>query len=321
MILIDTNIAYYLSGISNDRNFNIELFKKDKSPKLISSISLIEIYLKNNIKDFKNIMKILYENKINAVIYGININTHENITIKKLFVKPNSYIVRIMSYLKEIYSGCLARNLVYLGFLIGAMYVYLLELYETDIKPNKLKFDFVCLNKSENEIIDLLKKDIDRYFLTKDTRDLNFIFMHVRNLTLMAIVEYKYKNDKRDKVQIFEEVKRIDLDCYKLMQDTCKKRNLKVSYIINQFDKCFGKFNLDFAGIKNIVEYFFLTDRFQWNDFDDFMIISVAEKIKNCSVLTSDKHWQKFIKFYADKNNCANLSAQTLLKFYKKNYL
>ena len=50
--LIDTNIAYYLADISKDINFDIESFRKDETPKLISSISVLELYLKNDLKKF-----------------------------------------------------------------------------------------------------------------------------------------------------------------------------------------------------------------------------------------------------------------------------
>lgn len=43
--VIDTNIAYYLLNYcgSKDKNFDLENFKKDKTSKVITSLSLLEI--------------------------------------------------------------------------------------------------------------------------------------------------------------------------------------------------------------------------------------------------------------------------------------
>jgi len=318
--LIDTNIAYYLSDLNFnfDSNFDIHKFKKDDTSKIISSISILELYLKNNIKDFKIILKGLYNNNIGIVVYGNNLKENIKPTIKKLYTKPKSYLIRMINYLKERYLYFISINIMYLGLLIGAMYTGLLELKSKKIKLKEFTFNFICFRNNE-DVLNLIKESINKYFSSSSKEDCDNIFYNVRVLTIMAIANYKDKiNGINNKVETFSSLENIELNCYQLMRETCGELNIRSRAIIDRFNKCLGDSPLDFSGLKQIVEYCFLQNKLNWNDFADFTIIRIAEKIGDCSAITSDKIWQEFIKTYSKVNDCANLSYNTLLKFYKK---
>lgn len=320
--IIDTNIAYYLSNLSKDENFDINLFKKDKTSKLISSISVLEIYLHYDLETFRHIMKKLNENKIGIVIYGNGINYNNNISLKKLSNKPKSYITRIIKYFESIYLYTISKNIMYLGFLAGGLYCYLLELKDSNKKLKELNLDFISFKTSEPIVLEYIQKDIKKYFETRKKEDCDAIYSHSRLLVLMSIASYKCKNYDTSirykyEQEEFEKIVNMELDCFGLMQETCKKRGFKSSDIIKKFYEDLGNSTLDFFGLKSVVEFLFLNDKLDWNDFVDFTLINIAERIGDCAYITSDTIWQNFIKHFSNVNHCAYLSHQAIMKFYK----
>lgn len=321
--LIDTNIAYYLAGISNDKNFEIDKFKKDETSKLISSISVLEIYLHNDLDTFRRIMNILYKNKIGIVIFGNNINYNDKVSLQKLANKPKSYIIRIIKYFEEIYLYTISKNVMYLGFLIGGLYCFLLELKDSNKKLKESNLDFISFQTSEPIVIEFIKNDIRKYFKTRKKEDCEAIYGHTRLLTIMSIVSYKCKDydisiRHTEEQKMFENIKNIELDCFGLMNETCKKRNFKNIDIMKKFYNSLGNGNLDLSGLKSVVEFLFLKDKLNWNDFADFTLINIAEKMGNCAYLTSDVVWQDFLRYYSSSNKCAEISYQAICKFYNK---
>lgn len=121
--VIDTNIAYYLLNYcgSKDKNFDLENFKQDKTSKAITSLSLLEIYLKvkKNAELYKRLMKELSQLNIGTLIHGNPLKNNQIITIKKLAYKSRGYITRTMKYIQNITLDEFANNIVYLGILIG----------------------------------------------------------------------------------------------------------------------------------------------------------------------------------------------------------
>lgn len=319
--LIDTNIAYYLAGISKDVNFDIESFKKDETSKLISSISVLELYLKNDLKIFRKIMRQLNIHKIGLVIYGNGINYNDKSSLKKLAYKPKSYIMRTIKYFEEIYLYTISKNIMYLGFLIGGVYCFLLELKNTNRKIKEVDFDFISFKNNESIVIENIKQSIRKYFKTRNKKDRDTIYEHARFLTIMAIASYKCRNDdEKVKIQnekkLFDKLINMDLNCHELMQEVCKKRGLKPKFIIQKFETSLKCDTLDFSGLKDVVESIFIDNTLDWNDFGDFTLVNIAERIGNCAYLTSDKHWQDFLKSYSVSNKCANLSYTAICKFY-----
>lgn len=320
--LIDTNIAYYLADISKDINFDIESFRKDETPKLISSISVLELYLKNDLKKFRKIMEHLNIYRIDLVVYGNEINYNDKITLKKLACKPKSYINRTIKYFEEIYLYTVSKNIMYLGFLIGGLYCFLLELKNTNKKIKELDFDFICFKNNEAIVIENIKQSIRKYFKTCNRNDSNAIYEHARFLTIMSISSYNCRNDDekvkiKNEQKMFDKLIDLDLNCYKLMQEVCKKRGLKPKIIIQKFETSLKCDALDFSGLKDVVESIFIDNTLDWNDFGDFTLVNIAERIGHCAYITSDKHWQNFLKRYSASNKCANLSYTAICKFYK----
>lgn len=321
--LIDTNIVYYLTGLSEDKNFLIEDFINDSTPKIISSISIIELYLKYDIKTFREIMKKLDNYKLHLIIYGDNVNYNENVSLKKLSTKPTSYLKRILAYFEKISVDYIAKNIMYLGFLIGGMYTYLLKIKKGGKKIKDYDFIYIGLKDKEKILLDMIKKDILQYYSTRKEEDCNKIFGNVRNIILMAIADYLY-NKNKDRISkksedYFHRICNIKLNCHKLMVTVCKAKNLKAKDIINKFYLSFNlSTKLNFNGLENIVKYLFLNNKLEWNDFSDFTIINIAEKLTNCAIITSDKSKQEFLKENSIDNKCATISCQELLKYYKQ---
>lgn len=117
--IIDTNIAYYLAELSPcDKNFNISKFKLDNNFKFISSISLLELYIKykNRLDIFKKIVKSLADNNIGIMVYGHNINNNLSLTCKKLYTKPKSYLKNFLLFTKYIHSDFNFKNRIFRHF-------------------------------------------------------------------------------------------------------------------------------------------------------------------------------------------------------------
>lgn len=326
--LIDTSIAYYLSGYSEDINFKKQDFINSPITKYISSISIIELYLKNDFQKFKKILNKLVECKVYILVFGDEVNHNESISLKKLAKKPNSYLKRMVNYFEKISLDYTAKNVMYLGILIGGMYTYLLNIKKKGNKIKNVNFNYIGFkNNKKKDLLELIKQDIVKYYKTKEKEDCNNIFEHIKLIKVLAIVDYlctKHEiNLKRTQNDYFEIISRINLNEYKLMSKVCKLKQLKQTDIINKFYSSLNSDNqyLDFRGLENIVELLFCHNKVEWNDFADFEIISIAEKIaikkyENCAVITSEKSKQKFLKGHMHNNKCAKLSYNELLKFY-----
>lgn len=327
--LIDTSIAYYLSGVSKDINFNKQAFIDSSIPKFISSISIIELYLKYDIKIVKQILNKLVEYKVYVIVFGDEVNHNESISLKKLAKKPNSYLKRMVNYFEKISLDYTAKNVMYLGILIGGMYTYLLNIKKKGNKIKNVNFNYIGFkNNKKKDLLELIKQDIVKYYKTKEKEDCNNIFDHIKLIKVLAIVDYlctKHEiNSKRTQNDYFEIISRINLNGYKLMSKVCKLKQLKQTDIINKFYSSLNSDNqyLDFRGLENIVELLFCQNNLEWNDFADFEIISIAEKIaikkyEDCAIITSEKSKQKFLKEHMHNNKCAKLSYNELLKFYQ----
>lgn len=324
--IIDTNIAYYLAELSLcDKNFNISKFKLDNNFKFISSISLLELYIKykNRLDIFKKIVKSLADNNIGIMVYGHNINHNLSLTCKKLYTKPNSYLKRIFYYLQKTYIPILISKIEYLGILIGSLYYGLCLL--KDDKSLQLKnfhFPFITFNDHGTGLIkQQIEKDVLEYWKNNSESNRDKIYANIRGLILSTICFYESKkisnNNEEHYINMFKEKnKNLILDCKKLLSDTCKERNYKTKYIFNKFEEDLKTGDLDFFTLVLLVEFLFKDNKMEFNDFADSTIISLCCKEQDFSVLTSDKDWQEFIKDSKNRFNGAKNSYNGLVSFY-----
>ena len=326
--IIDTNIAYYLSGIIPcDKNFDITKFRNDQNDKFISSVSLLELYIKyeNSLDIFKQIIKSLLDNNIGIIVYGHDINFNMSLTFKKLYFKPKSYLKRIFEYFKKTYLKIFVAKIEYLGILIGSFYYGLNMLLENKtLKLKDFNFPFISLKDHGDEIIkNQIEKDIIDYWHNNNPQNRNRIYSNIRGLILTTICFFEIKkNIGKDNEEEFAKLFReknetLDIDCKNLLQKTCKERNYKSSYLFKKFESDLKSGDLDFQSLVSIVEFLFLNNKMEFNDFADSTIISICSKSDDFSVLTSDKDWQEFVKISRDKFHGAKNSYDGLCKFYK----
>ena len=326
--IIDTNIAYYLSElIPCDKNFDIIKFKNDKNDKFISSVSLLELYIKyeDSLEIFKKIIKSLLDNDIGIIVYGHDINFNMSLTLKKLYFKPKSYLKRIFEYFKKTYLKVFVAKIEYLGILIGSFYYGLNVLFENkSLKLKEFNFPFISFNDHGNEIIKKqIEKDILDYWYDNSPENRNRIYSNIRSLVITTICFFEVKksigkDNEEEFTKLFREKDQtLDIDCKNLLQKTCKERNYKSSYIFKKFESDLKSGDLDFQSLVLIVEFLFLNNKMDFNDFADSTIVSICSKSDNFSVLTSDKDWQEFMKISRDKFFGAKNSYDGLCEFYK----
>ena len=323
-IIIDTNIAYYLSNISKETSLSIEKFKNLTDPIFISSISLLEIYYKyGNNEKFKTILSSLNNFNIGIILYGRNFKENERPSIHKLLKRPKSYTKRIMNYFKEIYIDELANNIYYLGSLIGGLYIGLLELIEKNIKLSEFEFKFITYTNSLQELKKFITKGMSQQYMKIKNRDSSFFYDNIENLLCSSIALYNVKKHNMDlnteqAKDYYHKNRKIELPPVKLLSQLLKCRNYKTKDIFRKFEECLDYKNADicFKCLITITESFFSNKNLKINDLTDSIILSMSNIDKDFCFITNDKIWKRFLLELSNNYQFAKSSINMMNKIF-----
>lgn len=323
-IIIDTNIAYYLSNISRETSFSIERFKHLTDPIFISSVSLLEIYYKyGNNEKFKIILSSLNNFNIGIILYGRNFKKNEKPSINKLLKRSKSYTKRIMNYFKEIYIDELANNIYYLGSLIGGLYIGLLELFEKKIKLSDFEFKFITYTKSLQELKKFIAIGMSQQYMKIKNRDSSFFYENIENLLCSSIALYNVKKYNMDlsteqAKDYYHKNRKIELSPVELLSQLLKCRNYKIKDIFHRFEECLDYRNADicFKCLITITESFFSNKYLKINDLTDSIILSMSNIDKDFCFITNDKTWKRFLLELSNSYQFAKDSINIMKKIF-----
>lgn len=160
IVLVDTNIVYYLCGISSSIIFDDEKFKSDKNQIAISFFSFFEILIKfqNDKIHLTKTLKYLNDNCIAFIHLQKEHISYNNIFKKCLYSKNK------IKYYREKFTNlvieCFVDFMSDLSLLIGGLYLGVL--YKTEKEKNKTEFlkSVFCANKLQPAF----KKSCDENF-------------------------------------------------------------------------------------------------------------------------------------------------------------
>ena len=300
--LIDTMIAYYINGRSVDPNFNLQKFLNSRHQKYISSISIIEIYNKNDFKTFKSIMQSLYDNNIEILLYGMGIDYGHKITINDLLQLDQNKTDKELDYLKNIYKGVLAKNIYSTGILTGSLYSSLMYLKDNNISLKNYQFSFLYFENNYDYIINNICSSIMNYYKAYEIQYFYEIMSYIKMLCIICITSSKYQGVEKNQstldkmIDDFQNDKLMQLECNKLLIETCNKRNWKPRYIFQKFKECLKSKSIGLNSLVFLIECLFTQEKFDFNDFADFIIMSIIENTTSFAYITSEHKWQTFIK-------------------------
>ena len=327
MYLIDTNIAYYLAGISKAPSFLKEKFLNDDNNKFISSLSLLEIYFKYFKKDkakYLQILQALEKAQIGIIVFGENLKDY-NITIRKLLTKPRSYTERIMKYFQEVYKNLYVVNIMYLGIFIGGLYAGILNLRDESIKLKDFEFKFIRFPHTELKIKEIIQKDIMHYWNNPTKENSLTIFAHIKQLIIASYLFLVKKIDIHNYSgvaleQLFQSYLATTISFSGTLKNLCKKRNYKQKDILNKFkhDLILNSAELDMKMLIKIVEFLFASESFEINDIIDISFFNLINLDKQIAFITSDKFIKDFIKNNKDDEKLINSNAVMNLFFKNK---
>ncbi len=322
-IVIDTNIAYYLAEISKQDNFSIDNFNKLNCDKYISSVSLLEIYNKNDEQLLNKILQALYKYEIGILVFGSKINENEKPTVLKLLKKTHSYRQRIFKYYKDIFKDLFAQRLFILGSLMGSAYVGMTELLENDIKLKNLEFQHIYPKDSENEIYKQFANDYLKTY--KDFNPSGDLITY--DLIKLMIISVAYYYSRKDNVALYQfsdieeylnQIENIEIDPHKLYIKLKNKKNIKHKPFFDRFAKTFLGHDTDLGtkGLVKIVESIFINKPFRINELNDSIIISLTELDDNICVITSENTWINFLRENVNEFSCAKKSLEIINNLY-----
>ena len=324
--LIDTNIAYYLAGISKETSFLKEKFLNDDNNKFISSLSLLEIYLKYFKKDkakYLQILQALEKAQLGIIVFGENLKDY-NITIKKLLLKPKSYTERIMKYFQEVYKNLYVVNIVYLGIFIGGLYAGILNLNDESIKLKDFEYKFIRFSHTELKIKEIIHKDIIHYWNNPTKENSLIVFAHIKQLIIASYLFLVKKIDFRNYSevalkQLFQSCLATPISFSGTLKNLCKKRNYKQKDVLNKFenDVTLNSAELDMKMLIQIVEFLFTSENFEINDIIDLSFFNLINLDEQIAFITGDKFIRDFINNNKDDEKLINSNA--VMKLFFKN--
>ena len=308
--IIDTNIAYYLAGISENAKFSNRKFTGLKGEKFISSVSILELYYKykdKNIEEFRKILKALLDYDVYIIEFGFIKQGNDYPTIKKLLTKPKSYLNRIIKKFKEMYIDILALNIYYFASMVGGLYTGILELFENpSMKLKDFHFKFIDYKEeTKNLFLTSIKDSCEEFWINKDY---SYIYYAISIIINVSITEYYIRKnnlivntEEEMKSYVDKFTKDNDLNFCELINKLKKMKNYTNKQIFSKFEDELISDNPCYIGLTKIAEFLFENNSFEINSITDSIIISIPNLSDDMCIITFDKKWIEFMNIIKDK--------------------
>lgn len=336
IVLVDTNIVYYLCGISSSIIFDDKKFKSDKNQIAISFFSFFEILIKfqNDKIHLTQTLKYLNNNCIAFIHLQKEHISYNNIFKKCLYSKNK------IKYYREKFTNlvieCFIDFMSDISLLIGGLYLGVL--YKTEKEKDETKFlkSVFCANKLQpafkKSCDDDFKELFNKYYNShnknkSDERKLQFedIITELFKTVLFIYESYKVLNPNSETfTNEFEDlkthIKETPLDLKDLKIKFSKYKNTQK--FNTAFDKLYAELfperenDIRTYLMKRIINKFVMDLTFDFNDIIDCLnLISFYEldADKKLNYLTCDKKWIDFLKC-----DIKNAKTKQILEFTKK---
>jgi len=324
-IILDTNIIYYLVGLSSDSNFNIEKFNEDvkvnNQELSITYFTLFEILTKFGQRKTKSILhkilSFLHENHIGIYYDFTSKISHKNI-YKKCLNSSNKckyYKNHLRFQVQKYFSSFLSDMLL----LLGGIYLHLIYLNEKN--ENAYNKSIMYINKFYEEFFINIKNNIDEmyndYFtsyemlkIRKENRKNKFISI-LQDVFKLIKVLYKCFNEisveelkKEEQVENIKNLVRLDNsinieEANILFKQFRGNKNFDIEFQ-NLYLKLYSHRNTDTRNdvFRFILSYLLKGQNFDFNDISDFVNLITPKNLalnKDIFYLTSDKKWIEFL--------------------------
>ena len=343
-ILIDTNIVYYLSGISNNKKFdltNFEAFLASNDCELaISYFTFFEILTKfDRREDKEKLCKVLYflSTRVQYFCYNQDSGICYNHIFEKC-IKSSNKCKYYKTHLRPLIIQYSVNFLAELCMLLGGMYLYLIHYNKKNSSEESLQRSILYINSVFNKLFEQIELELtlmyDRYYnsneelsIRKEHRKHKLYEVLEQLFKIVSVVYRSYDELSLDELKSTEDFERL--------KDSTKNDNsidfndLKSKFASLRGNKHFEKeaknLFLSLYGHRtsdtraDVFEFTSINlldnHNFDFNDIVDYvnLIIPTITIAEDVYYLTTDKKWIHFLE-----KNQSNNYYDTTLKYIKR---
>lgn len=343
-ILIDTNIVYYLAGISSNKKFDVENFKSfltsNNCELAISYFTFFEVLTKfDRKKDKQKLQKVLRFLSTNVHYFCYNQDSaicYNNIFEKCL--RSNNKCKYYKSHLRSLIIQYSANFLAELCILLGGMYLYLIHYSHATPSEEVFQKSELCINSMFDDLFEQVETEFtamyEKYYNSKEEL---CIRKELRTHTLYKVLEELFKAfsivyrsynelsiDELKNIKTFEQLKDSTRNDSSINFDDLKNK-FALLRGNKHFEKEARKLFLSLYAHRtsdtraDVFEFISINlldnHKFDFNDIVDYvnLIIPTITLDKDVYYLTTDKKWLQFLE-----RNQSNTYYDTTLRYIKR---